>query len=362
MMTMIINVCALFTVKCPTKFSLPGQKGGSVSRDRPFMHLFKATCVGQSSHSKETVCNGVHSKPADNAEPSEACNISPRSTSDAQVSKETAVTIPEEKVLSSQSPTAAQDSFSCSSSESAYEVENSCDACGSSDGKFRSNDIDGKHSPEMCHLKTCEESKTESDSSKLRTTDSAESVNGNLTFDTLTEPTTLENDLANIASGYQAQKATGTSTAESLTTTFSSLSTTVQPSSSTSTLPSLSSFDLTKTSVSETPIPLPPPNPPPPPQLSSVRGCGDGQVKTGVMGGSQSHATHLSFSEAIRAAASKSTMGVARDGFDGFDSRPGECAFFGLTGLENLGNTCYLNSIIQCLANTRQLRDFFLGE
>ena len=339
-----------------------------MTTDRPFTHLFKATSVGQSSHSKETVCNGVHNKRTDNTEHSEACSsretthdISSRSTSDAQVNKQTVVTIPEEKVLPSQGPAAAQVSASCSSLGSAGAVENSCDACGSSDGKFMSKDVDGKPSPEMCNLKNCEESKPESDLSELRTTDSAESVNGHINFKTSTDPTPLENGLVNTASGFQAQKATGTSTAESLTTTFSSLSTTVQPSSSTSTSPSLSSFDLTKTSVSETAIPLPPPVPSPPPQSSSVRGCGDGQVKTGVMGGSQSDATHLSFSEAIRAAASKS-VGVARDGFDGFDNRPEECAHVGLTGLENLGNTCYLNSIIQCLANTRQLRDFFLGE
>lgn len=33
----------------------------------------------------------------------------------------------------------------------------------------------------------------------------------------------------------------------------------------------------------------------------------------------------------------------------------------GCTGLVNMGNTCYFNSALQCLSNTRLLRDYFLS-
>ena len=34
----------------------------------------------------------------------------------------------------------------------------------------------------------------------------------------------------------------------------------------------------------------------------------------------------------------------------------------GLNGLVNFGNTCYMNSAIQCLSNVKILRDYFLSK
>lgn len=364
---MALNVrCSMFSsliLKLVIFVFLPsGHKGDSaLSSDRPFKQLFKPTDISQVSQSRETLTNGVH-ETANNTDNSEATckkesknNFTKENDSNLKVKEDIIVTTPEEKLL----PNGISESRA---------VEDPCDACGSSDmettnSQFTTDcipqDIDGDDMPEMCNLKTSLESKPETKFSETRTTSACdESANGHENLETPIESSGMKKD-----PDYQAQHSTATSTAESLTTSFSTLLTTVQPSTSTSTLPSVSSFDSASASVGQTAIPLPPPTPPPPPpppHLSAVRGCGDGQVKTGVMGGSKSNATHLPFSDAIKAAASKGADTI-EGSFDDEEDLD-ECVHIGLTGLDNLGNTCYLNSIIQCLANTRQLRDFFLGK
>ena len=319
----------------------------------------------QGPQSSESLTNGIH-ETANNVENTDT-NFTNKSTDNLTMENNSEVMGEEIGIRSTPQggdAVAAQESDCPGSAD----VENSCDACGTSDLESASQhfteecipqDVDNDDLSENHDLKTSLQSKPHLKCSEIRTSCTHnESANGRTNLDSPVDTKQMGQDLYS-----QVQHTAATSTAESLTTSFSTLSTTVQPSTSTSTLPSVSPFDSNSNSAGEVKIPPPPPIPPPPaPHTSAVRGCGDGQVKAGVMGGSKTDVTHLPFADAIKAAASKGAD-IVGGGFDDDDDDDSyEFAFVGLTGLDNLGNTCYLNSIIQCLANTRLLRDFFLGK
>ncbi|XP_057808071.1 ubiquitin carboxyl-terminal hydrolase 8 isoform X2 [Salvia miltiorrhiza] len=69
------------------------------------------------------------------------------------------------------------------------------------------------------------------------------------------------------------------------------------------------------------------------------------QCSNGTLNGGSNY-----FSNSARSTSSKLLGGSA------------EAGVLGLTGLQNLGNTCFMNSALQCLAHTPKLVDYFLGD
>ena len=45
---------------------------------------------------------------------------------------------------------------------------------------------------------------------------------------------------------------------------------------------------------------------------------------------------------------------------DAFHSTMSSTSTIGFTGICNSANSCFMNAAIQCLSNTRELRDYFL--
>ncbi|DAZ94965.1 TPA: hypothetical protein N0F65_000060, partial [Lagenidium giganteum] len=48
-------------------------------------------------------------------------------------------------------------------------------------------------------------------------------------------------------------------------------------------------------------------------------------------------------------------------GYRGYDDGKGSPQFNGVVGLQNLGNTCFMNSMLQCLMNAKPLKDYFMA-
>lgn len=76
-----------------------------------------------------------------------------------------------------------------------------------------------------------------------------------------------------------------------------------------------------------------------------------------------SNGTHSSGNSLVmNGSAGNVSAGLFRSNSSVLFGKSGEAGPLGLTGLQNLGNTCFMNSAIQCLAHTPKLVDYFLGD
>ncbi|KDP42971.1 hypothetical protein JCGZ_23913 [Jatropha curcas] len=95
--------------------------------------------------------------------------------------------------------------------------------------------------------------------------------------------------------------------------------------------------------------------------LSDNMKCREGKKDDATV--QYSNGTHSSgTSTMMNGSAGSISTSIFRSNSSSFFGKSGEAGSLGLTGLQNLGNTCFMNSAIQCLAHTPKLVDYFLGD